>query len=94
MRIARAAAVAAWIILAFFDAPYAEARPDTLQMTCQQTASLINQAGSVVLGTGPNIYDRYVSSRYSCGRPTRLDPIWLPTKDVSQCFIGYSCRVR
>jgi hypothetical protein len=94
MRIAIAAAVAAGITLLIFDAAHAEARPDTLQMTCQQTAALIKRAGSVVLGTGPNIYDRYVSSRYSCGRTTRQDPIWLPTKDVSQCFIGYSCRVR
>ena len=39
---------------------FAEARPDTRTMTCEQTQALIRSQHAAVLTTGQNTYDRYV----------------------------------
>ncbi|MDB5594246.1 MAG: hypothetical protein JWM36_1207 [Hyphomicrobiales bacterium] len=70
----------------------AQGRPDTLQMSCGMAASLVSRAGAIVLGTGPNIYDRYVASRAFCQRDEEMRPRWLATRDAPQCFIGWVCE--
>lgn len=70
----------------------AQGRPDTLRMSCAQAAALVWGAGAIVLGTGPNLYDRFVTSRAFCERDEQTDPRWLPTADNPQCFIGYKCE--
>jgi hypothetical protein len=70
----------------------AQGRPDTLQMSCGMAAHIVSRSGAVVLGTGPNIYDRYVASKAFCERDEELNPRWLVTRDVPQCFIGYVCQ--
>lgn len=69
------------------------ARPDSLAMTCSQTAGLVAKSNGIVIGTGPNIYDRYVASRASCMVEEQLKPAWVKTRDNPQCFIGYTCYV-
>jgi hypothetical protein len=40
-------------------------------------------AGAIVLGTGPNIYDRFVSSRAFCTRDEQIEPRWLATAEYA-----------
>lgn len=84
------AAALGFLVLA---AGAAEARPDSLSMTCRQTADLVAREGAVVIGTGPNIYDRFVRSLDFCSVAEQLKPEWLKTKDNPQCFVGYTCFV-
>jgi hypothetical protein len=70
----------------------AQSRPSTLAMSCAQTARLVGSRGAIVMNTGPNTYDRYVSNRNFCEINEVLEPIWAPTADNPQCFIGYRCR--
>lgn len=72
----------------------AQGRPDTLRMSCATAGELVRRSGAIVLGTGPNLYDRYVSSHAFCQRDEETVPRWLATGDVPQCFVGYGCERR
>ncbi len=72
----------------------AQSRPDSLRLTCAATSALVRQQGQVVIGTGPDIYDRYVSNQGYCSQDETTVPVWLQTADQDQCFIGYRCRER
>jgi hypothetical protein len=69
----------------------AQSRPDTTRMTCAAVRSLVMRLGGIVLGTGPSIYDRYVSSRAYCATTEVTEPAFVPTADIPQCFVGYTC---
>ena len=71
----------------------AQARPDTLALSCEEAAALVTKNGAIVLGTGPNIYDRYVSQIRYCSGAEQLKAEWVKTRDNPQCFIGYTCYV-
>jgi hypothetical protein len=71
----------------------AQARPDTLALSCKEAAGLVARNGAMVLGTGPNIFDRYVSQQRFCSGFEQLKPEWVKTRDNPQCFIGYTCYV-
>jgi len=79
-----------FVILAF--AAQAQSRPNSLSLSCAAVARLVQQQGTVLLGTGTVSYDRYVSSGSSCGPAERPDPAWVPSADSQQCFVGYRCR--
>jgi hypothetical protein len=70
----------------------AQNRPDSLKMSCETARRLVSERGAVVLGTGPDIYDRYVATQSFCQRDEQTDPVWLRTADSRQCFIGYRCK--
>lgn len=70
----------------------AQRRPDTLTMSCASARALVQKAGAIVLGTGPNIYDRYVNHRGYCTPSEDIDPAYVSTRDRQACFIGYTCR--
>ncbi len=70
----------------------AQTRPDSLRMSCEAARRLVSERGAVVLGSGPDIYDRYVSTQGFCQRDEYTDPVWLPSADSRQCFIGYRCK--
>ncbi|WP_262032595.1 hypothetical protein, partial [Microvirga sp. Mcv34] len=61
----------------------------TPAMSCRQARGLVASRGAVVLGIGPDTYDRYVSGQQFCQIGERAQPVWVPTADVRQCFIGY-----
>lgn len=84
------AASAAMILLA---AGGAQARPDSTAMSCRDAAALVARQGAVVMSTGPNTFDRYVSQVRYCAGGEELKPEWVRTRDVPQCFIGYTCYV-
>ena len=70
----------------------AQGRPDTLAMPCATAANIVKSAGAIVLGTGPNIYDRYVATRAFCQRDEEMIPRWTATRDTPACFVGYVCE--
>ncbi|MGE4373660.1 MAG: hypothetical protein AB7E29_12330 [Xanthobacter sp.] len=69
----------------------AQQMPNTRDMTCEQAANLVARKGGVVLRTGENTFDRYVSDLNFCAMGDALRPEWVPTRDQKQCFIGYTC---
>jgi hypothetical protein len=73
-------------------AAHAQSRPNSLTMSCAAIGRLVQQQGTVVLGTGAFSYDRYVSGGNACGPAERPDPAWIPSADNQQCFVGYRCR--
>jgi hypothetical protein len=74
------------------DVAQAQGRPDSLRMSCASARGLVSNRGAVVLGSGPNIYDRYVASARFCLPDEVTKPAWVPTGDTRQCFIGYRCE--
>ena len=70
---------------------HAQSRPNTLRMTCGQASNLVQFRGTIVLGTGPDIYDRFVTSCNFCFNFQYLIPTWVQTADSAQCFVGYRC---
>ncbi|WP_428030676.1 hypothetical protein [Ancylobacter sp.] len=71
----------------------AQARPDSLAMSCASAQALVRQQGAVVIGTGPNLYDRFVTDAGYC-QSQRSKPAWIPTRDEAQCLVGQLCRER
>ncbi|GAB5376113.1 MAG: hypothetical protein AcusKO_25750 [Acuticoccus sp.] len=70
----------------------AQGRPSTLDMTCQAAQEYVKQRGAATLSTGPRTYDRFVARRSDCKRRnTRLEPVWVPSKDKAQCALQ-QCR--
>jgi hypothetical protein len=70
----------------------AQPRPDTTRMSCASARALVLRHGAIVLGSGPSIFDRYVSSRAYCMSTEVIEPAFVPAADNRQCFIGYTCR--
>jgi hypothetical protein len=70
----------------------AQGYPDTLRMTCAASAETVRRAGAVVLHSGPDIYDRYVSAQSFCTREEIMKPQWVRAADTAQCFVGYICQ--
>ncbi|MDH7795477.1 MULTISPECIES: hypothetical protein [unclassified Beijerinckia] len=80
------------IVLATSTTLMAQGRPDSLMMTCAQAAGLVRSSGAAVVGTGPRLYDRYVSTKAYCTPMQYIDPAWVATRDVQACNIGYLCK--
>ena len=72
----------------------AQPRPATTAMGCRQAAGLVASSGAIVLGTGRNTYDRFVSDARFCLTTETTEPVWVPASDTSQCFVGYRCKGR
>ncbi len=70
----------------------AQPRPNTLQMSCRQAQALVVSHGAIVLGTGPNRYERYVRDQSFCPVGMRTETIWDQTADLAACPVGYRCR--
>ena len=69
----------------------AQNRPMTPGMTCDAVQRMVAQRGAVVLGFGPDLYDRVVSTPRFCLPGEVLVPISVPTRN-GDCFAGYTCR--
>lgn len=77
--------------ISFATTVFAQPRPLTTGMTCRQAKSLVTDSGAVVLSTGQHTYDRYVRSQAFCLTNEFAQPAWVPTEDIPQCFVGYTC---
>lgn len=89
-----ATALAALLVAATAGPASAQRRPDTLTMTCQQVGSLVRAQGAIVLGTGPNIFDRYVADGRFCSLNEVAAPSPLRTRDASRCLSANRCIPR
>ncbi len=69
----------------------AQARHDSLGMSCSQANALVRSHGGIVIGTGPDIYDRFVAGCSFCPDMSYLQPAWIKTRDNPQCNVGYRC---
>lgn len=65
-----------------FSLPAFAARYDTLTMTCKEARAVLQQAGSLKMYTGPNIFNRYQAN------PGLLVAL-VPTRDTDSCQLGY-----
>ncbi|WP_245454169.1 hypothetical protein [Aquabacter cavernae] len=61
--------------------------PNTRTMSCPQVQSLVARSPGVVLATGPNTFDRYVSNVRFCAGSEQIKPEWVPSKDGT-CYVG------
>jgi len=69
----------------------AQSRPSTLDGPCIASQRLVAARGAVVLGTGPNTYDRFVRDRTFCLASEYTETAYAPAADTPQCFIGFRC---
>ena len=79
-------------LVAFATAAAAQNRPHTPSMSCGDAAALVAARGSIVLGTGPNAYEKVVVDGGLCSLAETTSPAWVPTADNPQCFVGYRCK--
>jgi hypothetical protein len=63
-------------------------------MTCNQARDFIASNGAVVMTTGPHTFERFVAHAGYCMWDEYAARAWAPTRDASQCLIGYYCRYR
>lgn len=69
----------------------AQGRPDSAAMTCGQSVALVRQRGALILGTGPLVYDRYVSDRGFCAPTQQAKQAFVATRDNPSCPVGFTC---
>ena len=62
-----------------------EARPLTLTMTCDEAKELVNSAGAVLFDTGPDMFERFVSSEWFCLPDEYAVYGGAPTIDTDDC---------
>jgi hypothetical protein len=86
------AAIAVAALSAHVPQAQAQGRPDSLRMSCATARGLVSTRGAVVLGSGRDVYDRYVAAQGFCQRDEIAKPAWVPTGDTRQCFVGYRCE--
>lgn len=60
-------------------------RVNALSLTCDQARSMISQQGAVIMSTGRNTFDRYVSNRSYCQVNEVAKSDFIPTKDNAKC---------
>ena len=79
------------ILLAGFTV--AEARPNTMDLTCPQARALVHSHRSILLSTGRYTYDRYVVSVGYCPSGDYAKSAYVQTRDRKSCPIGYTCTM-
>jgi len=79
------------ILLAGFTV--AEARPNTMDLTCSQARALVHSHRSILLSTGRYTYDRYVVSVGFCPSGDYARNAYVQTRDRKSCRIGYTCTM-
>ena len=79
-------------LLALATEAVAQGRPYSPGMSCREAAAMVSARGAVVLGTGPNSYERVVAHGGLCSVEETTAPAWEPTADNPRCFVGYRCK--
>ena len=64
-------------------------RQSTLNMTCSEADALITSAGQIVLTTGANTFNRFVTSRGFCRAQEHTEPGYARTSDRNRCRLHY-----
>ena len=66
---------------------------NSLELTGAQVKHIVEEQGSVILDTGPDLYDRYVANASYCAMGELAQRAYVPTADSSSNFVGYTCHV-
>jgi hypothetical protein len=72
----------------------AQTRPSTTALACGQARALVQTQGAVVLGTGGQAFERFVTHSGYCAREEIAEQSFAPTLDNPQCPIGFRCVLR
>ncbi|WP_029350606.1 hypothetical protein [Bosea sp. 117] len=72
----------------------AQPMPNSLSMSCAGARDLVSRSGAIVIGTGPHLFDRYVTNTSYCSITQVTEPAWVATADDPQCLIGKLCKDR
>ncbi len=70
----------------------AQSAGTTTTMTCEEARQIVASQGSVVLNTGPDTFDRYVSNDRYCASGQYVKPAFVPTRNTQECEVGFRCR--
>ena len=69
-------------------------RVNSQDLTASQVKQLIQKNGSVILSTGPGLFDRYVSNQSHCLSSSHdTKAAFVPTADSASAFVGYTCFI-
>ncbi len=79
-------------LIAFVPQGAAAAAPFTPALSCRAAAGIVAARGAVVLATGGDLSDRYVSNQGQCYRDEDIKPAWVRAADSAACFVGYTCE--
>ncbi len=79
------------MLLTAFSLPAAAQEVNALRLSCAQARGWVNSHGAALIRTSPSTFDRYVRDRGFCVVPEDTKPEWIRTRDVAQCFVGYTC---
>ncbi len=74
-----------------FAMPVAEARVNTVNLSCRQAQDIVHSRGAIVMSTGRNTYDRFVADRSYCPFGDYVKRAYVPTRDRRSCDIGFIC---
>lgn len=72
-------------------AAWSQTPPGTRTMTCVQAKNAVERDHTLVLSTGPGLFDRYVAREGSCDHASESKPAFVRTLDNPACNIGYYC---
>jgi hypothetical protein len=75
-------------------AALAQPRPMLSGARCGSVRALLAARGALILGTGPDTFDRFVSDARSCEASEAAEPAIEQTADNPQCFVGFRCKAR
>ncbi|WP_119308241.1 hypothetical protein [Cohaesibacter haloalkalitolerans] len=90
-KLTTALSVLAISAFAFGASASASQRVDSHSLTDVQAKQLVQENGSVLLSTGPDLYDRYVANGAYCFFGEQPEPAYVPTANSSSAFVGYTC---
>lgn len=86
-------AILALVLAAASPAAAQTSRQDSLTLSCEQVQASIASKGVQVIGTGPNVYDRFVRDARFCGPTQYARQDFVRTKNNPYCLV-YACRDR
>lgn len=66
-------------------------RLDSTRVSCRQNQAAVAAAGALVVGSGPHVYERVVTSAQFCDRQQSLVPHYARSLDQAQCLLGFRC---
>jgi hypothetical protein len=69
----------------------AQSRLSTTSMSCASANALVISRHAIVLSTGGQTYDRFVSDQSQCFVGQTTLPGFAPAADNAQCLIGWRC---
>jgi hypothetical protein len=67
-------------------------RPSTLNMTCGEASDLIASQGEIVLTTGANTFERFVTGPGGCRVGEHAETGYAQTSDRNRCRLHYICK--